>query len=178
MAKVKHRRKKYLILVRFQLKYILYILFFLYVGAAVAGYTVYWTTWVTLGEKLANVYPRGRLVYIFHAANVALLFRIALITPVFIVLGVFLSHRIAGPIYRIGTYIDTLIKGDYSMGLSLRKKDELKGLALKMSELRDSLKDGSDKRAAAAKRVINILEKKKIPSGVLKEVKSELETMK
>ena len=61
MAEEKIKRKRYVIAAKFQVRYIIYILLFLYAGAAIAGYTVYYTTWVTLGEKLANVYPRGRL---------------------------------------------------------------------------------------------------------------------
>ena len=79
MSKSTIRRKKYLILIKFQMRYIIYILLFLYIGAAIAGLTVYWTTWTTLGEKLANVYPRGRLIYIFKDSNMTLLFNLAMI---------------------------------------------------------------------------------------------------
>jgi len=160
MAKPKMRRKKYLILIKFQLKYIFYILLFLYIGAAVAGYTVYWTTWVTLGDKLANVYPTGRLLYIFRAANITLLLRILLITPIFVLIGTFLSHRIAGPIFRINKYIDALISGDYSQGLHLRKKDELKDVAEKLGKLREAL---SEKRKQAKGSLDDL--KSKIESG-------------
>ena len=88
MAPEPIRRKKYIIAYGFQFKYIGYILLFLYVGALVAGYTVYYTTWVTLGEKLANVYPTGRLLYIFRSANLTLIFRLLLITPLFVVIGI------------------------------------------------------------------------------------------
>lgn len=135
----KKRRRQYFVQVRFQVKYIAYILLFLYLGAIIAGYTVYWTTWVTLGEKLATVYPRGRLVYIFRNANWVLFWRLLLITPVFVLVGTFLSHRIAGPVYRISRYVDFLRKGKYDSILSLRKRDELKGLARRVDKLRMKL---------------------------------------
>ncbi|MBU0571027.1 MAG: hypothetical protein KKG95_02125 [Candidatus Omnitrophica bacterium] len=174
MAKKKYIRKQYIILLRFQLKYIIYILLFLYVGAAVAGYTVYWTTWVTLGEKLANVYPRGRLIYIFQAANMKLLLNIMIITPFFILLGVLLSHKIAGPIYRIGKYIDSLIGGDYSKGLKLRKRDELKDLASKILELRNKLLEDREKRHKAANELIGKLEHGDVPSDVIEAAKVKI----
>ena len=146
MNKQKYKRKRYFILARFQIKYIAYILFFLYVGAAVAGYTVYYTTWVTLGEKLANVYPTGRLMQVFKSANFVLFFRVFLITPLFILMGTILSHRIAGPVYRIRKYIDSLINGDLSQDLKLRKKDELKELAAKMTELTKKLRENKKKQ--------------------------------
>jgi len=177
MSAKKYARKQYIVLLRFQLKYIIYILLFLYIGAAVAGYTVYWTTWVTLGEKLANVYPRGRLIYIFHTANLKLLFNIMIITPFFIFLGVILSHKIAGPIYRIGKYVDALMKGDYSRGLKLRKRDELKGLALKMSQLKDKLLEDRERRNKAANELLEQLEKKNASSDVIDAAKAKINGM-
>ena len=178
MVDQKYRRKRYFILVRFQLKYILYILLFLYVGALIAGYTVYYSTWVTLGEKLANVYPQSRLIYIFKAANWALFWRLILITPLFILIGTFLSHRIAGPIYRISRYIDSLMLGDYSKGLTLRKHDELKGLAAKMTQLCDSLKEGQQKRSSAVDDALQSLKKQGVSDKVVEEIKTKLEKAK
>ncbi|MDD4957242.1 MAG: hypothetical protein PHH49_05705 [Candidatus Omnitrophica bacterium] len=174
MPRAGNKRKKYIILLNFQLKYIIYILLFLYIGAAVAGYTVYYTTWTTLGEKLANVYPRGRLFYIFRDANITLLFRILLITPLFVILGVFISHRIAGPIYRIGKYLDQLIGGDYSRGLVLRRKDELKMLAFKLSKLRDKLLEQREKRNRVVEHVAKMLEGDIPDNDTLKEVREKL----
>jgi len=178
MTAKRYIRKQYIILFRFQLKYILYILLFLYIGAAVAGYTVYWTTWVTLGEKLANVYPRGRLMYIFHAANLKLFINIMIITPFFVILGILLSHKIAGPIYSIGRYIDGLKNGDYSRGLTLRKRDELKDLAKKISLLRDRLKENRDNRINAADQIISLLEKQNLAQNDLEVIKVKLEQLK
>jgi hypothetical protein len=177
MAAQKHRRKKYLILLNFQLRYILFILLFLYVGAAVAGYTVYYTTWVTLGEKLANVYPRGRLIYIFHAANMSLLLRILLITPLFVLVGVLLSHRIAGPVYAIGRYIDNVMHGDYSRDLILRKKDELKTLAGKMTRLCHKLRDDKEKRETVVGDVIKTLQTQKVQPKIIEDIKEKLRSI-
>jgi len=178
MAAKRYIRKQYIILFKFQLKYIIYILLFLYFGAAVAGYTVYWTTWVTLGEKLANVYPRGRLIYIFHDANLKLLINILIITPFFILLGILLSHKIAGPIYRISKYIDSLRSGDYSRGLTLRKRDELKGLAKKVSLLRDRLVENRDERIVIADDIAASLQKQGLQQNELDIIKAKLEQLK
>ena len=177
MSPKKIKRKRYVIAARFQFRYILYILLFLYMGAEVAGYTVYYTTWVTLGEKLASVYPRGRLIYIFRDANIALLIRLILITPIFVIIGIILSHRIAGPIYRLGTYIDALIKGDYAHGLTLRKKDEFKQLAAKMSELCYDLRDRRIKRENLSAEIIRELKGQNIDQALLEKIRMQLEEM-
>ena len=172
MSKI--RRKKYVIAARFQTRYILYILLFLYVGAAIAGYTVYYSTWTTLGEKLASVYPRGRLVYIFRQSNITLLFRLLLVSPVFVVIGVILSHRIAGPIYRIGKYIESIMSGDYSRGLELRKNDEFKMLAVKMTKLCKKLKEDDLERKKRSIEIQDILKDSRVSSEVMGRVKGLL----
>lgn len=174
MAKPKYKRKRYLILMKFQMKYILYILLFLYLGALIAGYTVYWTTWVTLGEKLANVYPRGRLIYIFKHANIVLLWRLVLITPLFVFIGIRISHRIAGPIYRIRMYIDSLLRRDYSQGLRLRKKDELKEIAAKLDRLCANLKNDQEKRTNTVNDIIGLLKDKGVEEHILEDIKTKL----
>lgn len=176
MARIK--RKRYFVAAKFQVKYIAYILLFLYIGAAIAGYTVYWTTWVTLGEKLASVYPRGRLIYIFKAANLTLLLRLLLITPIFVVIGTFLSHRIAGPIYRIGKYIDLMKQGDYSTCLVLRKKDELKVLAQKITELCVKLADDKEKRENAAKELDALLEGQDLSGETKEKIRSKISNLR
>ena len=175
MENEKVKRKQYIVATKFQIKYVAYMLFVLYVGAAIAGYTVYYTTWITLGEKLANVYPRGRLIYIFHASNLTLLLRILLITPIFVIIGTFLSHRIVGPISRIGQYIDSLIQGDYSKGLILRKKDEFKILGEDLTLLRDKMREGREKRKKASMEIIKTLEHANLNSSALQTVKTKLE---
>lgn len=172
MSKI--RRKKYFIAARFQVRYILYILLFLYIGAAIAGYTVYYSTWTTLGEKLASVYPRGRLMYIFQQSNITLLVRFLFVSPIFIVIGVILSHRIAGPIYRIGKYIESLMTGDYSRGLTLRKNDEFKVLAIKITQLCKKLKEDDLERKRKSLEIQDILKNGRVSSEVMEQVKDLL----
>lgn len=170
----KIRRKRYVIAARFQVRYILFILVFLYLGAAIAGYTVYYSTWTTLGEKLASVYPRGRLIYIFKQSNITLLIRLLLVSPLFVVIGVMLSHRIAGPIYRIGKYVEALMSGDYSRGLTLRKNDEFKVLARKMTRLCKKLKDADVERERIALELQELLKEKGVRAEVIEEARELL----
>lgn len=173
MSKI--RRKRYVIAARFQIRYILYILLFLYVGAVIAGYTVYYSTWTTLGEKLAGVYPRGRLIYIFRQSNLTLLIRLIMVSPLFVVIGVILSHRIAGPIYRIGKYVESLMAGDYSHGLTLRKKDEFKVLARKMTHLCVKLREDDLERKKRASELQNLLKEKRVSADVVEEARELLD---
>lgn len=123
------RRRKYLIEKKFQLKFAGLIMLFMFAVAFFSALTIYYYTWIALGEKLANVYPQGRLVGILRHANFILFLRILIVSPLVFALAILLSHRIAGPIYRIKNTIDEVIKGDYTKRLYLRKTDTLKDVA-------------------------------------------------
>ena len=60
------RRTRLFIAKRFQIRYISLILLFMFATAVVTGYTVYYTTWIMFGEKLAAVYPQGLLLDIVN----------------------------------------------------------------------------------------------------------------
>lgn len=124
-----NRRRRYFIDTRFQLKFIGLILLVVFGVAIFSSLTIYYYTWMLLGEKLANVYPQGRLVGILRTANVILLVRIVLLSPLVVVLAIFLSHRIAGPIYRIKKTLEEVAAGNYRARLRLRKTDELQDVA-------------------------------------------------
>lgn len=59
----------------------------------------------------------------------ALLVNNLIIIIIILVIGVFSSHRIAGPIYRIKTDIDKVLAGDKDVRIVLRRKDSLKEIA-------------------------------------------------
>ena len=137
----KIRRRVYLIKTRFQLKYTGLILLFMFVVAWVVGSTVYYTGWLLMGEKLANVYPQGRLVAIMKMIDMTLILRLILVTPLVALISIFLSHRVAGPIYRMEKFLKGVAKGDLSTKLHLRKGDELQDLADAINEMTDDLKN-------------------------------------
>ena len=133
------RRRHYFIRKKFQLKYIGLILAVMLFSAIISGYTIYYNAWALLGEKLASVYPQGRLIDIFHAVNVKLLINMILVSILCAVIGLLISHRIAGPVYRMITFMDKVTGGDYSQRIKLRKNDDLKDLADAINRLIDKL---------------------------------------
>jgi len=57
-----------------------------------------------------------------------------------IISGVFITHRIAGPLFRINKELDKLIEGNLDVNFTLRKKDELKPLSSRLQTLIDKIK--------------------------------------
>ena len=132
------RRKQYLVKARFQLSYVGLIMSLIIITACVCSYVVYYTSLITLGEKLAAVYPQGRIVSIVQMVNSRILISIILISPFIFVVGVYFSHKIAGPIYRIEHFLNDMANGDLSRTLILRKGDELVSLADGINDVRQS----------------------------------------
>lgn len=129
MAERPYRRRQYFVAAKFQLKFVGMILFFMFAVAIFAALTSYYYTWMLLGQKLANIYPQGRLVGILRQANYILFVRVLLVSPLVAIAAVFLSHRIAGPLYRMKKTLDEVASGNYSLRLHLRRTDELKDVA-------------------------------------------------
>lgn len=123
------RRKRYLIKQGLQFRYIGVVFALAILVSIVTGYTVFATGWTLLGEKLASVYPQGRLIYVFKVTNVALMRNILLISPLVFLLALLSSHRIAGPIYRIEKDMGEIAGGNLKLRVKLRRGDELQDLA-------------------------------------------------
>lgn len=155
MAEKSYKRRQFMVRPKFQLKYAGIMLLLVLMCAAVTGYTIYYSAWLYLGEKLANVYPQGRLIAIFNAVNMRVAVNLVFISALCVGVAIFASHKIAGPIYRMIRYLDSAAGGNYSERLKLRKGDELQDLAEAINRLVEKL-DSEKKRlsepgAASAK---------------------------
>jgi hypothetical protein len=132
------RRVHYLINKKMQLALtarflVVTILFSLFIG-----FLAYVTIWPV---ALAFV-PKGVIDLVKHQVLVrAVLF----LTPAMLVIigfGIVISHRVAGPLYRIERTIDDVVRGEDVEYIRLRKKDdpELKNLADRINTLIAAIK--------------------------------------
>jgi len=71
-----------------------------------------------------------------------------------IVMTLFASHKIAGPLYRIGKNIEDLASGNLNVRFGLRSGDEIKELAEKLDAMAQSLRS----KVAAIKSAFRSLE--------------------
>lgn len=134
------KRKLYLVSRPFQLKYVGIILALMFLTAALCSWVVYYSAMLHLGDKLANVYPQGRLMAIVNAVNFRILLSIILMTPLVALIGILLSHKIAGPIYRLERILNNMSLGDLTAYVALRKGDELATLADGINNVTNSVK--------------------------------------
>ena len=136
----RYKRKQYIVAAKFQLKYVGLILVMVFLTGILCSYVVYYTSMLLLGDKLANVYPQGRLIAIVNTVNTRIILSLLLITPLVVVIGVYASHKIAGPIYRIERFLKSMVSGEISEPLTLRKNDELVSLADGINSVAESMK--------------------------------------
>lgn len=138
--KLMYKRKQYLVAKKFQLRYVGLILALVFLTGILCAYVVYYTSMILFGDKLANVYPQGRLISIVNMVNLRILFSLVLITPLVVIIGIYASHKIAGPIFRIEKYLNGMASGEFSTPLTLRKNDELVSLAEGINRVAESMK--------------------------------------
>ena len=138
--KPKFKRTRYWVAGKFQGKYVGLILLLTFLTATLCSYVVYYTSMILFGEKLASVYPQGRLVSIVNLINTRIIISILFVTPLITMIGVYLSHKIAGPIFRMERYINEMAMGNLQTRLILRKGDELMNLAEGINGLSEILK--------------------------------------
>ncbi len=138
------RRRNLLIKKGLQLRYIGLIFIALILTSMVTGYTVFATGWTLFSQKLASVYPQGRLLHVLRGINMALIRNLILVSPIIFILGLLFSHKIAGPLYRIEKAIDEISKGSIGLKIKLRRGDELKDLAEVVNTLTENLRNSID----------------------------------
>ena len=160
------RRKQYLVAKNFQVKYIGLILLLMFLTAAMCSYVVYYTSMIIFGEKLANVYPQGRLIHIVRIVNIRILLSVLLVSPLVATFGLFLSHKIAGPIYRMERFLFNMAEGDVSSTITLREGDELVTLANGINRLADSMKVSITSQKAHLSQISTEIEKLKALSSM------------
>ena len=130
-AEIKYRRRNYFIKKGFQASFILRFILVIFFGIMVSSGIVYYLT----SEKIEEAYYRshikiastGEIVYpILLTANIITLGIIIIVT---IIITLLISHKIAGPLYRIEKSIHEIGEGNLSFKIYLRAKDELITLA-------------------------------------------------
>ncbi|OGW90555.1 MAG: hypothetical protein A3D28_04375 [Omnitrophica bacterium RIFCSPHIGHO2_02_FULL_63_14] len=134
------RRKQYFVERGLQLRFARFVILFVFLAALATGLTVFYTTYFLLGQRLADVYPQGRLVEIFRGVHIAFLINLLVIVPLIFYGSILFSHRIAGPLPKIYEALRQIGRGNFDVRLVLRKSDELVDLANTINQAAADLK--------------------------------------
>ena len=137
------RRKQYFVERGLQLRFARFVILFVLVSVLITGLMIFYTTFMLLGEKLADVYPQGRLVSIFRTVHLALIVDALILLPIIFWMSIIFSHRIAGPLPKIYETLKKIGRGEFDQKIVLRKHDELTELVNVINEMAQNLKSKS-----------------------------------
>lgn len=129
-------RKRYLIKKGFQLRFMIIIILSMLLIALVTSWSIY----SAVIETLYNQFYGENLALIKHAISYKLFIRSLLLIFAIAVISIFISHRMAGPVYKFEQTIKALAKGNEVKEIGLRKKDEFYDLAIAINSLIKSKK--------------------------------------
>lgn len=135
-----YKRTRYIVEKNIQFRFVSLLVLNLVIFFFIAVLIIYFSGWRQLIEKMANVYPQGRLTDILNAIYLRLCIGFLFLLPVAAISAILVSHKIAGPLVRIKWALRQLIDGNYDIFIKLRKGDRLKDVADDINKLAGSLK--------------------------------------
>jgi len=105
---------------------------------ATAALGTYGALWFTLYsfELLKEAYIKA----LFSTILWTIVLELVVLIPLVSWLGIFLTHRVAGPLVRIRAALSQMAKGDFDIHLQLRKGDALMDLAEDINRLAEFLR--------------------------------------
>jgi len=180
----RYRRKRFYIQRMFQAKFILAFLMLVIIGSIISGIIFYTKANTYLGYQygMAHLKLQKTGEILQPALFVSYGIGIVLIGIATIFLTIFISHKVAGPLYRFERSAEEIGKGNLTLVTRIRETDQAKDLADALSrmtnELRTKLLD-IDSNAKEILRVVetmsSLMERK--PSSMI-EFKEEFEQLK
>ena len=131
MAHQKVVRKKFMVERGFQIRFMAVIIIAMVLIALVTGMSMY----TAVMQTLVNQFHGESLAVIQHAITAKLFVRSLLLIFAIAIISVFISHRIAGPIYKFERILEAMAAGQKVREITLRKHDEFYRLAQAINDL-------------------------------------------
>jgi len=143
MTAGKNRRRNYLIDRRFQARFVLRFCALAVAGALITGIVLYLlskdtVTTAFVNSRLSIVSTADYILPLIIGASLASVVVVGIATAIVVV---FLSHRIAGPLFNIERSLKNIGEGDLSSEVTLRSDDQIRQLADITNQMRNDLKE-------------------------------------
>ena len=137
------KRKQYFIKKAFQMKVIVQFLLILIIGIIISGVGIYFLADNELETKLFTAHltienTRDLLLPIILFTSLIVL---AILSTLTVYTVLYLSHKIAGPLYRFEKITEDIGKGDLNTYVKLRKNDELLPLQTAFENMVENLQN-------------------------------------
>lgn len=140
MKTYKRSFKNFFIDKRFQTKYLMLTILLLLSYTFIFTSILFFPSVLTLylDSSLADKNEAARTFLILHGTVWP---TTAAVILIFSIVSIFLTHKIAGPVYRLKHALTELISGNLDSRIHLRKWDDLQELATKVNLLSDDLRN-------------------------------------
>ena len=139
-----HRRRRYFIKSGLQIRYLRVILLAIILPTFLFSICLYYMIFYLMAQQLGipesivyNITP------VLKKINFILLTGMPIISILLLFWGLIISHRIAGPVYRLEQDLEKIAKGDFSLRIKLRKTDELSSIAEGINKVLDKVEKKS-----------------------------------
>lgn len=95
--------------------------------------------------ELLSAQEKETLHEALKSVNKTLAPKLIILAVIIFIGGIFVSHRIAGPMYRFEKSAEAITKGDLSVNFYVRKSDEMRKAAVSLEEMVESLRKDIDR---------------------------------
>ena len=133
----KYKRHTYIIKTGLQLRYMGILVICMLTVASSVGWIIYHTSW----SQIVNTpdLSLDKLYLIFEQVNSQLVWYILAFMFIIAIISIFVSHKIAGPVYRLEESTKLIAAGDLTHRVHLRQGDELGDLQDAFNAMSESL---------------------------------------
>ncbi len=134
-APKKNQRRRLLIEPPFQMK-------LAFIGSIISAVEVLIACVIMMSVAMTSIWiPAGDHIVIFYKFVMVIALVLAGLTVLNIYLAVWLSHRIAGPVFRLKQSMQQAASGDLSVLAKFRDNDELQDLKNEFNNMMSSIRD-------------------------------------
>ena len=156
-----HPRKIFIINKRFQFRFALYVCSWLVALSFVYPLIVY--TVFDYFIRYAALDPNGPSLQALHTTRHEVLIMLVLLQLIFLAMSflvsIFMSHRIAGPLYKLSLFFERAKAGDIKTELFFREKDHFQEIAGQYNDMIRGLRERFDRDSGSVSQAIADVEK-------------------
>lgn len=167
-----YKRKQYFIKKNFQFKFILKFCLIILIGTILSMGLLF----LFSHDTLTSSFQQSRLVIkntslaILPTLIYTTLITFGLITLATIVVTLFVSHKIAGPLFRFEKDLKEIEKGDLTKSIKLREKDQTTDLADSLNKMTASLHEKVLNVRTGVEKLIESASRQNAPQELIEEL--------
>lgn len=174
MSNNKHsyKRRHYFVKKGFQSRFILKFCLIILAGVIISTGLLFLFSQDTLTSSFhqSRLIVRNTALAIFPSVLYTNLITLGLITIATIIVTVFSSHKIAGPMYRFEKELKEIEEGDLTKNIKLRSKDQITDMAVGLNKMVAGLHEKVFAIQSDAKQLLESASKGNVPEGFVKEL--------